>query len=165
MKHLLVLLFFPAYLSAQDCQLKKYKDQFSQEPKISTGFMRYSSTSMSIDADAKEIDFLFSVGKNSASEKCFDDASTVVFVFEGGRTRANFRNTGTMNCDGLIHITFKNSSTTPSALQRLIDKKITTISLNGTNKSITTVTLSEEQQQALSQRLSCFVEEAKKLIK
>ena len=127
--------------------------------------MRYASAAISVDADAKEIDFLFSVGKNSATEKCFDDASTVVFVFEGGRSRANFRNTGTMNCEGLIHVTFKNSPSTPSALQRLIDKKITTISLNGSNKSVTTITLSEEQQQALSQRLACFVQESKKLLK
>ena len=106
---------------AQDCKLKKTKDQFSQEPKLSTGFVPFSNALLSIEADSKEIDFLFSV-RDKSEEKCFDDLSTISFVFEG-KQKSNFRNTGTMNCEGLFHVTFKNLPTTPGALQRLVTKK------------------------------------------
>src|SRR5687768_11882353 len=130
MKQLLAcLLLLPAFSFAQDCNLKKTKDQFSQEPKLSTGFVPFSAISLSIDADSKEIDFLFSIN-NKSEEKCFDDASTISFVFDG-KQKANFRNTGTMNCQGLFHVTFKNVATTPSPLQRLSSKKITSIMLTG----------------------------------
>jgi hypothetical protein len=165
MKHfLLLLLLAPLFSEAQNCQLKKFKDQFSQEPKVSTGFMRFSSTSLSIDADAKEIDFLFSVANNGDS-KCFDDNSTITFVYEGGKLKSNFKNTGTMNCEGLVHITFRNLATTPSNLQRLLTKKVQTISLKGSNESATTITLSPEQQQLFMDMATCLVQEAKTLIK
>ena len=163
MKNILsLLLLVPFFSFAQDCKLKKTKDQFSQEPKLSTGFVPFSSVSLSIDADAKEIDFLFSV--NRSDEKCFDDASTVSFVFEKN-VKANFKNTGTMNCEGLFHVTFKNLAVTPPALQRLIAKKITAITLTGSNKSVTTITLGETQQQELINLLTCIVNESKGLIK
>lgn len=165
MKHLLtILLLIPFFCFAQeDCRLKKTVDQFSQEPKISTGFVPFSAASLSIDADAREIDFLFSVTNNS-EEKCFDDASTISFVFEG-KQKATFRNTGTMNCNGLFHVTFKNLTTTPSPLKRLETKKITAISLTGNNKSITTITLGPQQQQELMDMIACLVKEGKTLIK
>lgn len=165
MKQLLVFaLLLPFISSAQaDCKLKKTKDQFSQEPKLSTGFVPFSATSLSIDADAKEIDLLFSL-TNKSEEKCFDDASTISFVFEG-KQKANFRNTGTMNCEGLFHVTFKNLVTTPGPLQRLATKKITAISLTGNNKSVTTVTLGLQQQQQLMDMIACIVQEGKTLIK
>lgn len=161
----LSLLLLPLCALAQDCQLKKYKDQFSQESKLSTGFLRFSSSTLSMDADAKEIDFLFSLPNNGGEAKCFDDASTISFVFEGGKIKANFKNTGTMNCEGLVHVTFKNAVNTPSPLQRLIDKKISTISITGNNKSVTVITLSTEQQQLFTDKLSCLVKDAKTLIK
>jgi hypothetical protein len=165
MKQLFIFaLLLPLFSFAQeDCKLKKTKDQFSQEPKISTGFVPFSATSLSIDADAKEIDFLFSL-TNKSEEKCFDDVSTISFVFEG-KQKANFRNTGTMNCEGLFHVTFKNLTTTPSPLQRLATKKVTAITLNGNNKSITTVTLGLQQQQQLMDLIACVVKEGKTLIK
>jgi UDP-N-acetylmuramyl tripeptide synthase len=70
-----------------------------------------------------------------------------------------------MNCDGLFHVNFKNLPTTPSPLQKLFAKKITTISLTGTNKGTTTITLSPEQQQLVMEKISCVVTEAKTLIK
>src|SRR5215203_1166058 len=158
-----IILLFPLLSIAQDCKLKKTKDQFSQEPKLSTGFVPFSATTLSIDADSKEIDFLFSI-TNKSQETCFDDASTISFVFEG-KQKSNFRNTGTMNCEGLFHVTFKNLRTTPGNLQRLVAKKITAISLTGNNKSITTITLGPQQQQELMDMISCMVTESKNLIK
>jgi hypothetical protein len=164
MKRLLAfLLLIPAFSFAQDCNLKKTKDQFSQEPKLSTGFVPFSAVSLSIDADAKEIDFLFSMA-NKSEEKCFDDASTISFVYDG-KQKANFRNTGTMNCQGLFHVTFKNLATTPSPLQKLSGKKVTSIMLIGNNNAVTTITLGAEQQQQLMDMISCIVKEAKTLIK
>ena len=161
---LIIALTLPLISFSQDCKLKKTKDQFSQEPKISTGFTPFSALNLSIDADAKEIDFLFSV-TNKSEEKCFDDASTISFVYEGGKLKSNFRNTGTMNCEGLFHVTFKNLATTPGTLQRLATKKIITISLTGNNKSVTTITLGPAQQQELMDLINCVVKEGKTLIK
>ncbi len=165
MKKLLALVLLGPFFSfaQDDCKLKKTKDQFSQEPKLSTGFVPFSAAALSIDADAKEIDFLFSI-TNKSEEKCFDDASTISFVFEG-KQKSNFRNTGTMNCQGLFHVTFKNLATTPSALQRLVTKKITAISLTGNNKTVTTVSLGPQQQQELMDLIACVVKEGKTLIK
>jgi hypothetical protein len=164
MKYLLTILaVLPFFAFAQDCNIKKTKDQFSQEPKLTTGFVPFSSTTLSIDADAKEIDFLFSI-INKSEEKCFDDASTISFVMEG-KQKANFRNTGTMNCEGLFHVTFKNLTTTPGPLQRLATKKITAITLTGNNKSITTITLGVQQQKELMDMIACMVKESKSLIK
>ncbi|HVG15771.1 MAG TPA: hypothetical protein VM935_12450 [Chitinophagaceae bacterium] len=163
MKYLfLCLLLSPALANAQACQLKKTKDQFSQEPKISTGFISFNNSLLSIDANKKEIDFFFSL-KNSNDTKCFDDASVATFVFEG-KLKSNFKNTGTMNCEGLFHINFKNLATTPGVLNRLLTKKITAISLTGNNKSVTTITLGAEQQQQLMDWANCLVTEAKTLL-
>ena len=166
MKQFFSLLFFlPLFSVAQDCSLKKFKDQFSQEPKLSTGFMRFANGSLSVDADGKELDFLFSIPVSGGDAKCYDDNSTVSFVFEGSKSKLNFKNSGTMNCDGLFHITFKNLATTPSPLQKLFAKKITTISLTGSNKVPTTITLSPEQQDLVMSKISCIVTEAKTLSK
>ncbi len=159
----LIALLLPVFALAQDCKLKKTKDQFSQEPKYSTGFVPFSSTLLSIDADSKEIDFLFSI-KNQSDAKCFDDASSISFVFEG-KQKANFRNSGTMNCEGLFHVTFKNLTTTPAPLQRLSTKKITAITLTGNNKTVTAITLGEQQQKELMEMVACMVKESKTLIK
>jgi hypothetical protein len=164
MKQLLVLaLLLPFFSFAQDCQIKKTKDQFTQYPKLSTGFVPFSSVSLSIDADSKEIDFLFSL-TNKTEGNCFDDVSTISFVYEG-KQKANFRNTGTMNCEGLFHVTFKNLATTPSPLQKLSTKKLTAITLVGNDKATTVVTLGPAQQQELMDMIACIVKEGKTLIK
>lgn len=164
MKRLLVIISLTPFFSiAQDCKLKKTKDQFSQEPKLSTGFVSFSAVSLSIDADSKEIDFLFST-TNKSEEKCFDDVSTISFIYEG-KQKANFRNTGTMNCQGLFHVTFRNLATTPGPLQKLATKKLTGITLTGNNKTITVVTLGIAQQQELMDMIACIVKEGKTLIK
>ncbi|HEX2532502.1 MAG TPA: hypothetical protein VHK69_02135 [Chitinophagaceae bacterium] len=158
---LLLLLLVPLFGRAQDCSLKKDKDAFSQEPKLTTGFINLNGKRVSLDATAKEIDFLFHLG----SDNCFDDASTAVVTFEGGRLKSTFRNTGTMNCDGYFHINFRNGATTPGLLQRMATKKIVSIRFTGNAKNETVITLSEELQQQVMSQIACIVNEGKTLLK
>jgi hypothetical protein len=158
-----LLLLLPFFAFAQNnCVIKKTKDQFSQEPKLSTGFLELNTGSLSVDADAREIDFFLAM-KNLNESKCFDDASTVSVQFDESRSKLNFRNTGTMNCEGLFHFTFKNAAVPPSALQRLATKKVTSFTLTGRNDVKTVITLTEEQKEKLMQMISCLVTEAKTL--
>jgi hypothetical protein len=163
MKFLAVIaLFFPGMLFAQDCKLKKTTDPYTKEIKLSTGFIQLQGTSLSIDADSKEIDFLFSM---DGKEKCFGDASTAVVFYEGTKQKGNFRNGGPVNCEGFFHIIFRNGPATPALLQKLITQKITSIVLTGNNKALTTITLSPEEQQMIMTRGDCLVKEAKTLVK
>lgn len=168
MKHILFLLFhLPVFSFAQDCAIRKEKDQFTQADKLTTGFMPFQKgmkrIQLSLDATAKEIDFFFSL--NSGNEgKCFDDASTAVVTFEGGRLKSTYRNTGSMNCQGLFHFTFKNSPSTPSALQRLATKKVLSILIKGSNNVETLISLDEEEQQRLMQAVNCMIQESKSLL-
>jgi len=163
MKYSLIILFlFPPVLQAQDCKVKKTTDPYTKEVKVSTGFIQLQGASLSIDADGKEIDFFFSM---DGKEKCFSDASTAVVFYEGTKMKANFKNGGPVNCDGIFHIIFRNVATTPTLLQRLITQKITSIQFTGNNKALTTITFSPEEQQTLMTRADCLIKEAKTLIK
>jgi hypothetical protein len=164
MKALFSILFLlPVFAIAQNnCTIKKTKDQFSQEPKLSTGFLELNTGSLSVDADSREIDFFFAM-KNLNESKCFDDASTVSVQFDESRSKLNFRNTGTMNCEGLFHFTFKNAAVPPSALQRLATKKVSSFTLTGSNDVKTIITLTDEQKDKLMQMVSCMITEAKSL--
>jgi hypothetical protein len=160
MKQLFVaVLFFPIALFAQDCALKKEKDQFTQKERLSTGFIQLTNSKLSITADEKELDFFLSVG----SDKCFDDASTVSVVFEDGRTKSNFRNSGSMNCEGLFHFTIRNTATTNSNLQRMATKKIKAIVLTN-DKNTTSILVNEAQQDLLLKAASCMANESKTLL-
>jgi hypothetical protein len=160
-------LLFPFFGLAQDsCHLKKTTDPFTHETKISTGFISFQSNavplSISIDATSTEIDFfLWFTGK----QKCFDEASTIQINFEGDRLKQNFKNTGSMNCEGAFHFVFKNLATTPSQLQRLVDKKVSSFHLTGPNKTITDVTLTPEQKQDFARMVACVVRDSKALKK
>ncbi|HVG42747.1 MAG TPA: hypothetical protein VM888_14140 [Chitinophagaceae bacterium] len=159
----LLLFFIPILSNAQNCSIKKVKDGFTQENKLTTGFISIGSDRLSIDANSKEIDFFFSL-KSDKDSKCFDDASTVTILFEGDRLKSNFRSSGTMNCEGLFHFTLKNSNTTPTQLQNIINKKVK--GFRFTNKKvITDITLTPEQTQMLADAASCMATEAKTLIK
>lgn len=168
MKTLLVFFFIlPVLAEAQDtCQLKKETDPFTHETTISTGFVPFTvngvQLSISVDATKTEIDFFFWI-KNEG--KCFDDASTVQVNYEGERLKANYKNTGSMNCEGAFHFKFKNSPTTPSILQRLTTKPVSSMKFNGPNKTVTDLVFTAEQKQKLLRMASCVVLEAKTLIK
>jgi len=145
---------------AQDCKLKTRKDPYTKEIRISTGFISLNGGQVSIEASKSEIDFMFSLG----SGKCFDDACTAAAFFEGSKIKTNFKNNGTMNCDGLFHFTFRNTNPSPSALQNLGIKKITSIRFKDNSKKEITVTLTVEQQQTLMNLTGCIINEAKKLL-
>ncbi len=160
MKYLFLAFFcLPITLFAQDCAIKKEKDQFSQQDRLTTGFMQLTNCRLTITADGKELDFFFALG----GDKCFDDASTVSILFEDGRTKANFRNTGSMNCEGLFHFTISNTPTTNYNLDRLSTKKVKAIMFTS-GKAVTTITLSADQQQQLQTAAGCMAKEAKTLL-
>ena len=166
MKRLLILLVsLPFFALAQDCKVKKEIDPFSQQPKLSTGFINLSSSagriSLSIEADSKEIKLLFSAGEAT----CFDDQSTAAFLFDGSKTKSNQKNYSAMNCDGIFTIVFRNSTTTPYALQKMTLQKITSIVLTDNTKKKIEINLTEEEKQLLQQKAACLVNEAKTLIK
>ncbi len=117
MKHLFFIFFLvPLLVRSQDCKLKKEVDDFTHEAKISTGFVPFNKNLnqvlISIDADSKEIQFFFAF-KNAGESKCFDDVSTAIILFEGSKLKSNFKNSGSMNCEGLFHITFRIQSPHP----------------------------------------------------
>lgn len=165
MKQLFFFAFFlPLLATAQDCALTREKDQFSQEPKITTGFMPFKTLkrfSLSLDATKKEIDFFFNL--TSVPDHCFDDQSTAVITFEGGKLKSTFKNTGSMNCQGLFHFNFKNQAATPSLLQRMASKKIPSIKLIGSRGEVELL-LNEQQQEQLMKAINCMVTEAKTLL-
>ena len=160
MKYLFLLLIgLPVSLFAQDCRIKKEKDQFSQQERLTTGFIQLTNCRLSITADSKELDFLFSLGP----DKCFDENSTLTVVYDDGHTKTNLRNTGSMNCEGLFHFTVRNTTTTNYNLDRLTTKKVKAFVLTNANVT-TTVLLNPDQQQMIQTAAGCMAKEAKTLI-
>jgi len=162
-----VLFALPFFVSAQDsCQLKKTTDPFTHQTKISTGFVPFTANgvqlSVSIDATGTDIDFFLWFNKE---QKCFDEQSAIQISFEGDRYKLNLRNTGSMNCEGAFHFTFKNSANTPSQLQRLVDKKINSFHLTGPDKTVTDVVFSPEQKAIFARMAACIVRDSKTLLK
>jgi hypothetical protein len=155
----------PFWASAQDCKLRKEIDPFSQQPKLSTGFINLSSSgsrvTLNMVADSKEIKLLFSLGEGS----CFDDQSTASISFDSTRTKSSQRNASAMNCDGIFTIIFRNAATTPSALQKMTLQKISSIVLTDNTKKKMEITLKENEKQMLLDKAACLVKEAKALIK
>jgi len=163
MKHLIfILLSLPLFSVGQDCKPRKSTDPYTKEVKLSSGFIKLDGLSVSVHADSKEIDILFSF---SAKEKCFNDAATVQVFFDSTKQKANFRNSGPMNCEGFFHVIFKNGQGTPSLLKRLYTQRITSLVFTGNNKEKTTITLDEEQQENVKKQIECIVIEGKTLLK
>ncbi len=168
MKQIVVLfLLLPLFSAAQDstaakCKLIREVDPYTKEIKLSTGFIYFDGGSVTIDADSKEIDVLFSI---EGADKCFDNNSTAFIFFEGVKTKLTLKNGGTMNCEGLFHFIFKNSPTTNSQLQKIMTQKINHILFTGNNKKESTGNLGPVEQEALMAFATCLVNEAKTLIK
>ena len=162
MKYFFVLLLFPLQMMAQDCKLKKGIDPISSKPTLSTGFFELPDSKLSVDASNKEIDFFFVV-KNPAF-KCLDENTAVTVIFEGGKLKAEYKNSGSLNCDGILHITFKNSVYTPSPLQRLVSKKIITIRFHGETGKPLNMELTAEQQLTFMDLVNCIIRESKPLL-
>lgn len=169
MKNILGVIAFiiPFFVAAQDtCQLKKETDPFTHQTKISTGFVPFTANgvqlSISIDATSTDIDFFLWFTKD---QKCFDDESTIQINFEGDRYRLNLKNTGSMNCEGAFHFTFKNSENTPPQLQRLLTKRVSSFHLTGANKTVTDVAFSSEQKEQFARMTACLVRDSKTIPK
>ena len=166
MKYLFLLLCsIPFLVSAQDCGLKKEIDQFSQQPKISTGFLKFGSAngrvSLDMVADSKEIKLLFTAGEGV----CFDENSFASFSFEGTKKKTKQKNYSTMNCEGIFTIVFRNVATTPFALQKIAQKKVLSIVLTDNSEKEIVLSFKPEEQEWLSAKAGCIISEAKTLIK
>lgn len=154
---------FPFVALAQDCDIKKETDQFTREAKLSTGFIKLQSSALSIDADKKEFDFFFNI---EGADKCFDDQSTLVVLFDGSKQRNTYRNTGSMNCEGLFHFTVRNGPETPFVVKRFSTIKVAQLIFTTNNaKKPTTITLTAPQQDALMKAAGCIAASAKELVK
>jgi len=169
MKKLVLIVFlFPLFAAAQDtakiaCKLNRETDPYTKETKLSTGFIFLDGGSVTIDADSREIDVLFSI---EGVDKCYDNNSMAAIFFEGTKSKLSSRNGGTMNCEGLFHFIIKNTvATTNTVLQRMMTQKITHIIFTGNNKKETKVEIGPVEQQTLMALATCLVNEAKTLVK
>ena len=166
MKNIFLLLFIlPSAVFAQDCNLKKSVDPFNHQTKLSTGFQNFTgnglTVSISADATQKDIDFFIWI---KGDNRCFDTESVANVIFEGERTKANFRNSGSMNCDGAFHFIFKNTPTTQSWLNRLVTKKVATIKLTGTGGKEMVISFTDEQKLMFQNMAACVAAQAKTLL-
>lgn len=167
MKFLLITLFtLPLFASGQDslanCKLTRETDPFTKETKISTEFLALDGAMVSIDASSAEIDFLFSI---EGADHCFDNNSMAAIFFEGTKTKLNSRNAGSMNCEGLFHINFKNTVVPNNLLTKMMATGINHILFTGNNKKDFTLNLNPADQHALLMLITCIVNDAKTLIK
>jgi hypothetical protein len=156
---LLLLILLPFLSSAQNCSLQTTKDPFTKEIKVSTALVPLNTGQYSIEATKSGIDFMFVL-----EGKCFDDASTASVYYEGSRLKTNFRNSGTMNCDGLFHFNFRNTDPFPSALRNLAARKVTSIRFKDNTNKETGILFTADQQQMFEDLINCIMNEAKKLL-
>ena len=157
-----LILLLPLFAAAQDCKPVRVTDPYTKETSISSGFIELDNGSLTIDADSREIDLFFSL---EGTEKCFDNTSMAAVFFEGTKLKLSSRNTGTMNCKGYFHFTFRNTASVTGLLQKISTQKMTHIIFTGNNKAETTVTLTPEQQEVIMKLADCILKEAKTLIK
>src|SRR5947209_2485329 len=168
MKYIIIPCLLLSMVSfSQDCKLKKETDPFTHITRLTTGFVPFVSKtgvhfSLSVDATSSDIDFFFLFPGES---KCFDEASTAVVNYEGDRLKANFKNAGSMNCEGAFHFNFRNLTVAPSALERLSQKRINSIKITGSNNTVTEVTLDDEYKKLFLNIVACIIKESKSLIR
>lgn len=163
---LLLFLLLPAFGFAQECKLKKSTDPFTHETKLSTGFLPFNTGSLkialSVDATPSAIDFFIWIKDAGV---CFESSSFAELIFEGEKSRMRIKNTGSMNCDGAFHFSFKNADAVNAQLAKIGTKKIASIKLVGTNKIETMLNLGEEQKELLLNSAKCVTEEGKTIVK
>ena len=159
---LIVLLITPFFASAQECKITRDTDPYTKETRLSTGFIELDGGSVTIDASQHEIDVLFSI---SGTDKCYDNNSVAWIFFEGVKTKLTSRNGGTMNCEGLFHFVFKNTTSANTVLQKLMSQKTNRIVFTGNNKKESTINIKPEDQEKLMFMITCLVNESKGLLK
>ena len=69
-----------------------------------------------------------------------------------------------MNCEGLFHVTFRNTTVTPSALNRLATLKVDSFKWTDNSKKDVVYELTEAEQALLMERVGCLIKEAKTLL-
>lgn len=162
MKALFALLFIlPLFAAAQQCDIKKEVDPFTQQPLVSTGFMHFSGSAatLNIVADAREVKLLFYLGQGT----CIDEKSAVYFLYDGSKTKSRQKNYSTMNCEGILTVIFRNAEITPSALKKLTEQKLTAITLTDAADKKIEIVLTDAEKEALLQKAACLLQEAKHL--
>ena len=163
---LITILLLPVFSFGQECSLIKSTDDFTNEKKILTGFVSFnegkSKFQLTINANNKEIDFFFSLA-NGAEGWCFDNSSTAIIQYAGTRLKSTNRNTGSMNCQGLFHFTFRNVATTPSALTRFSTHPIESFLFKGSGKEYE-FHLREEDREKMMKLVDCIIKESKTLL-
>jgi len=150
----------PLMAHSQDCKLLRETDPYTKETKISSGFITLQGGTVSIDADSREVDFFFVI-----QGKCFNDQSTVFVYFEGSKTKATYRTSNSMNCDGYFHFTVKNAATTPLQVQKLGANKVTQFIFTDSDRKQLVISLLPDQQDTFMTSVNCVINESKKLIK
>ncbi|HTL08687.1 MAG TPA: hypothetical protein VL307_10535 [Chitinophagaceae bacterium] len=156
------LLMLPLFAAAQDCALKKGQDAITSKPTLTTGFIDLQGNTLSIDISSKEIDFFFVL--NGAAVKCLDEETELTVVYEGGKLKQQFKNYGSMNCDGIFHLIFKNSAYTNSQLQRMTAKKIVSIQFTSGTQKPFIISLLPDQQVSLQNTIACVIKESKTVL-
>jgi hypothetical protein len=143
---------------AQDCNLKNEKDQFNQDPRLTTGFKSFGVGTnkflLSVSADKTEVDFFIALD-NSA--ECFNDISRAVITFDGIKSKGNYKNGGTTNCKGYFHFVFKNQENLQSPLKNLAERKVASIQFINTSNGKKDVVLRPEDQVLLQQLANCVI--------
>ena len=170
MKKLLFVFFLlPLFSIAQDCNLKKEVDAISSQQKWTIGFVPFNSSgiqlSISMEASATEINLLFLIENPTP---CFKDESTAMAFFEGTRVKVNLKNNaGGENCQGIFQMMFRNAAVTPPNLEKLSQKKISSIQfkINPEDEKMINVNLNAAQQQQLMDMLLCIIKQAKTIFK
>lgn len=147
-------------LCAQECNISRETDPYTHKTRLSTGFMELNGASVVADADAKEIDLLFSF----KTDRCFDDDCTAMVYFEGSKLKLSLRNGGTMNCEGLFHFIFRNGPTVNYQLKKLATLPVAQIIFTDRNEKPIPVLLNAEQQAAFMTALRCLTDKAPQLL-
>ena len=162
MKYIFIaFILLPFFTLAQDCNLRNEKDQFNQDPRLTTGFKSLGSGSdkfmVSVSADKTEIDIFFSLENTGL---CFNDVSRAIIIYEGGKLRSTYKNGGTSNCKGYFHFIFRNQENIPSNLSNLTSKKVLSIQfIASDNVTKKIMTLGPGDQELLMKMATCLVNE------
>lgn len=157
----LISLLAPRFSGAQDCTLIRETDPYTRSTSLSTGYHKWKGGSVTLDATRPEIDWMIEVG---AGNLCFDDESTIQVFFKGTKLKLLFRNSGTVNCEGLLHVLFKNSPTTNYQLSKLSTLPIERILVTNAAEKSWAIEPDAEQQARWIRAAGCLVEESKKLL-
>ena len=116
---------------------------------------------MQLDATKAEIDWMIEVG---AGNICFNDEASIQVFFEGSKLRLMFRNSGTLNCEGLLHVLFKNSISTNYQLTKLATLPVKQIVVTNPDKKTWIIEPTEEQRLKWMEAATCLITESKKLL-